>query len=133
MAGLLSVPVSGSLPNYSLDSTWAPQWGKTVERITAAAVVDGQIHAVERGGTTAFSSTVFVLERNGSLTRTWGLGKINSAHGAKAVNTTSGTKVFIADDGDHTIKIFDPTTGAVEQTYGEANKAGTGLDPLQFG
>lgn len=131
--GCMVVPTGAALPHYALDSTWVPQWGKPVERITAAAVVNGQIHAVQRGGTDPFSSDVFVLERNGSLVRTWGRGKINSAHGAKAVNTSSGTKLFITDDGDYTIKIFDPETGAIEQTYGQANKEGTSLDPLQFG
>lgn len=122
-----------ALPRYEVDTTFAPQWGATIQRMTAAAFSDGQVFAVERGPDQPYASLVHVLSPTGKALFDFGKGVIETAHGAHIGETPEGARLFITDTGDFTVKVFDFTSGTLLRTFGEPHKEGTSLDPIQFG
>ncbi|KAA0151950.1 hypothetical protein FNF31_06711 [Cafeteria roenbergensis] len=101
--------------------------------MSAAAFANGRVFAVERGPDQPYASLVHVLSPTGKALFEFGKGVIETAHGAHIGDTPEGSRLFITDMGDFTVKVFDFESGTLLRTFGEPHKEGTSLDPIQFG
>jgi len=118
--------------DYKLDKTWQLPAEVTFGACLGLAL-DDQAGEVYIGQTGSAALPVVVLDKNGTYLRSWGNGTITKGqpHGIRVRYYQGETTVWVADQGDHTVKYFTPD-GELLGTLGTPNQAGTSLSPLQF-
>lgn len=117
-------------PTYQLDTSFNPLKGTTVERITAAAVVEGNVVVVQRGTAVPF---MLAFDHAGAPVNAWGAPPtITSPHGVEAATLGNVDVLWVADIANYTVKAFTPS-GQLLGVLGTPGKAGNGTGAgLQF-
>ena len=137
-------PPSPPPPLYALDKSWQPQFPDGAHTFSAVAVSpSGAIYVSQRGNTSI--SPILVLDRNGTLLRSWGAKNIATrtaqstktwgAHGVFADRDVAGgpDRVWVCDFFAHALVAFDDH-GIQQLTIGTPGIAGNGTSPaMQFG
>lgn len=137
-------PPSPPPPLYALDKSWQPRFPDGAHTFSAVAVSpSGAVYVSQRGNTSI--SPILVLDRNGTLLRSWGAKNIATrtaqstetwgAHGVFADRDVAGgpDRVWVCDFFAHALVAFDGH-GTRQLTIGTPGIAGNGTSPtMQFG